>query len=73
MSEYFVVDRIDGENITIEAINEEMIIINKKDVNEIPREGHVLIKKDNMYVIDTKETEARKEKINKIMKGMWQE
>ncbi|MGL5085224.1 MAG: DUF3006 domain-containing protein [Clostridium sp.] len=73
MSEYFIVDRINGENVTVEAVSGEMIIINKKDINEIPKEGYVLTKKDNMFVIDIDETKARKDKINKIMKGMWQE
>lgn len=73
MPEYFIVDRINGEKITIEAMNGEMIIICKNDINETPCEGNVLIRKDNIFVIDIEETEARKAKINKIMKGMWQE
>ena len=73
MPEYFVVDRINGENITIEAVDGEMIIINKNEVNETPGEGHVLIRKNNIFVVDIEETEARKTRINKMMKGMWQE
>lgn len=73
MSEYFIVDRIDGENITIESVNEEMLVISKNEVNEIPCEGQVLIRKDNVFIIDIEETEARKTRINKIMKGMWKE
>lgn len=73
MSECFIVDRIEGENITIEAPSGEMIVITKNDVNEIPNEGHVLVRRKNIFVIDYKETEDRKIRINKLMKGMWSE
>lgn len=73
MSEYFIVDRIEDESITVEAPNRKMIIINKIDVNEIVKEGYVLVKKDNKFILDIKETEDRKRKINNFMKGMWQE
>lgn len=73
MSEYFIVDRIEDESITVEAPNRKMIIINKIDVNEIVKEGYVLVKKDNKFIVDIKETEDRKRKINNFMKGMWQE
>lgn len=73
MSEFFIVDRIEGENITIEAANGEMFIITKNDVNELPNEGHVLVEKENMFVVDYKESEERRIRINKLMKGMWSE
>ncbi|MEG1483563.1 DUF3006 domain-containing protein [Clostridium sp.] len=73
MVEYFVVDRIENENITIEASNGKMIVITKKDVNGISKEGDILVREDNIFFINTKETENRKARINKIMKGMWQE
>lgn len=72
MSECFIVDRIEEEKITIEAPGGEMIIITKGDVKEIPVEGQVLVRKDNMFIVDYKETEKRKIRINKFMKGMWE-
>jgi len=73
MSEYFIVDRIEGENITIESSEGEMIIITKDDVINFPKESDVLVKKDNIFVVDYKETEERKIRIKNLMKGMWHE
>ncbi|MBU3088135.1 DUF3006 domain-containing protein [Clostridium gasigenes] len=73
MCEYFIVDRIHEENITIESPGGEMSIITKNEALEFVKEGDVLVGKDNIYVIDIKETKNRKIKVKKFMKGMWQE
>lgn len=73
MSEYFIVDRIEGENIIIESPNGELITISKNSVSDKIRESDVLIKEGNIFVVDYKETEDRKNRIRNIMKGMWNE
>ncbi|WP_253197763.1 DUF3006 domain-containing protein [Clostridium gasigenes] len=50
-----------------------MSIITKNEALEFVKEGDVLVGKDNIYVIDIKETKNRKIKVKKFMKGMWQE
>lgn len=71
MSECFIVDRIEGETITIESQSGEMIIINKNDVINIPKESDVLVRQGNKFVVDYEETKNRKIKIENFMKGMW--
>lgn len=73
MSEYFIVDRIEDENITVEAPSGKMIIITKNDVNELIKESDVLVKEGSIFVVDKKETEDKKDRMKKFMKGMWQE
>lgn len=73
MSEYFIVDRIQDENITVEAPNGEMIVISKNNIKELIKESDVLVRAGNTFVVDIKETEDRKYRIKKFMKGMWQE
>lgn len=73
MSEYFIVDRIEGENIIIESPKGEMITISKNSISNKIRESDVLIKEGNIFVVDYKETENRKNRIRNIMEGMWSE
>ena len=73
MNEYFTVDRIEEKNIVLETLNGEIIIIDKGEMNSIPNEGDVVIKKNNIFVIDHNETEERKVRVKKFMKGMWEE
>lgn len=73
MAEIFIVDRIEGRKLVVEAQNGEIIIIDKSEIETIPCEGDVLIRKDNIYVIDANKTEDRKACVKKFMKGMWDE
>lgn len=73
MSEYFIVDRIEGENIIIESPKGEMITISKNSISSEIRESDVLIKEGNIFVVDYKETENRKSRIRNIVEGMWSE
>lgn len=73
MSEYFIVDRIEDENITVEAPSGKMIIITKNDVKELIKESDVLVKEGSIFVVDKKETEDRRDRMKKFMKGMWRE
>lgn len=71
--EFFVVDRIEGKSIVLESYNGEIIVIEKESVTNTPNEGDVLVKDNNFFHIDSKETENRKNKIKNIMKGIWAE
>lgn len=71
--EFFVVDRIEGKSIVLESYNGEIIVIEKESVTNTPNEGDVLVKDNNLFHIDSKETENRKNKIKNIMKGIWAE
>lgn len=73
MSEYFIVDRIEGENIIIESPKGEMIAISKNSISNKIRESDVLIKEGNIFVVDYNETENRKNRMRNIMEGMWSE
>ena len=71
MSEYFIVDRIEGKTINIESQSGEIIIISKDDVINMPKESDVLVREGNKFVVDYEETKNRKIKIENFMKGMW--
>lgn len=73
MDEIFVVDRIEGEYIILEDSNGEILSLKKEMFKEQPSEGDCLRKENNYFIIDKNETEKRKEKILKRMKGMWAE
>lgn len=69
--EEFTVDRIEEEIVTLEnRKNKEMITINKDNLPENIKEGSILKKVNEKYILDeekTKETEERiKEKMNKL-------
>lgn len=72
MVEEFIVDRIEGEYLLVENQDGEIINISLNEVIGNIREGSILIKKDNKYIYDMKKTEDRKNKINNLMKGMWE-
>lgn len=69
----FVIDRIEDKFIVLEDSVGELINITNEFVEGIPKEGDVLVKVDNKYIIDYKATESRRERINSLMKGMWEE
>lgn len=70
--EEFIVDRIEDNNIIIES-SDGIITISRFSIAELPKEGDVLVKLGETYKIDSNATARRKEKINKLMKGMWAE
>ena len=69
----FIVDRIEGDKIVLENNNEEIIVIDKQEINTLPKEGDILVKIDKKYIIDSEATEKRKNKIRDMMKGLWVE
>lgn len=67
----FIVDRIEDNIVVLEQSNGEIINIDLSCIDEIPSEGDVLVKIDNIYKIDKEATLKRKNHISKLMKGMW--
>ena len=70
----FIVDRIEGRSLVLQNRKAEIIIIDKKNVEDEVQEGDILLKvSKNKYVVNKNETDNRKTEINNLMKGMWEE
>lgn len=69
----YIVDRIEGNYVVLEDNEGNLINVEKNDVIGIVKEGHILYKKDSLYYIDNEATRLRKEEIDKLMKGLWEE
>lgn len=67
----FIVDRIEDEILVVEY-NESIIEINMDLIKGKVKEGDILVKKDGFYEIDHIKTSLRKNRINSIMKGIWE-
>ena len=69
----YVVDRIENNYIVLEDKDLNFINIKKEEVLEDVREGDILIKVNNKYIIDYNKTKNRKDHINKKIKNLWEE
>lgn len=69
----FIIDRIENDYVVAEGKDGDLINIKKSNVVGMLKEGDVLIKKDNIYFIDKEATKLRCQKINEMMKGLWEE
>lgn len=69
----YIVDRIESNYVILEIENDKLINIKKSDIIGTVKEGDILFKKDNFYFIDEEATRIRREKINAMMKGLWEE
>ena len=70
----FIVDRIEGRSLVLQNRNAEIIIIDKKNVEDEVQEGDILLKvSKNKYVVNKNENDNRKTEINNLMKGMGEE
>ena len=68
----FIIDRIENYIVVLEQ-ERNMIEINIDLIQGPFNEGDVLIKNERFYEVDHEKTNLRKEKINSIMKGIWEE
>lgn len=68
--DYIIIDRIEN-NIAICEVNEEILKINVNNIEGVPSEGDVLVKKESFYYIDKDLTNKRKTIVEDLMKGMW--
>ena len=69
---FYIVDRIEENIIVLQDENGHMINLNKNNVDEKDKEGDCLKKENNRFFLDIEETKKRKIRIDKLMKGMWE-
>ena len=68
----FIIDRIEEDIVVIES-NSKIREIDRNLIQGPFNEGDVLIKTESHYKVDHEKTRLRKENINCIMKGIWEE
>ncbi|WP_460278752.1 DUF3006 domain-containing protein [Clostridium sp. CTA-5] len=71
MVDKYIVDRIEENYAVVENHEGDMLEVLISQIENIPKEGDVLVKKENMFIIDYEETKNRRDKINNMMKNMW--
>ncbi|WP_291649360.1 DUF3006 domain-containing protein [Clostridium sp.] len=69
----YIVDRIECDYAVLEIKSNELISVKKSDIIGNVKEGDILFKKDNFYFIDEEASKLRRENINTMMKGLWEE
>lgn len=69
----YIVDRIEGNYVILEDKEGKLFNVKKNDIIGMVKEGHILYKKDSLYYIDNEATKLRKEEIDNLMKGLWEE
>ena len=68
----FIIDRIEGKIVIVEY-DESIIELDIDLIKGNFKEGDILVKKDEFYEVDHIKTNLRKDRINSIMKGIWEE
>lgn len=71
MGNKYIVDRIEENHVILESFNGDMIDIMRSKTKGDIKDGDVLIKNGDIFIIDVEETLKRKQAINKMMKNMW--
>ena len=66
-----IVDRFEGDYAVCETENRQMINVDKSKLPKDTVEGSVLVISNGNIIIDYDETEKRRNKINKLMNGLW--
>lgn len=66
----FIVDRIEDGRATLEAENGEHIEVDKSQLPEETREGEVLKEEDGALTASPDETEARRDTVRNLLKGL---
>ena len=69
----FIVDRIENKSVVLEDDKQDIILIDIDLFHKKPRDGDVVIMCNNSFYVDEDATKERKNKINSLMKGMWEE
>lgn len=69
----YIVDRIESNYVILEIDYNNLINVKKSDIIGKVKEGDILIKKDDFYFIDEEATKLRRQKIDTMMKGLWEE
>ncbi|NFE85001.1 DUF3006 domain-containing protein [Clostridium botulinum] len=71
MGNKYIVDRIEENHVILESFNGDMIDIMRSKTRGDIKDGDILIKNGDIFIIDVEETLKRKQAINKMMKNMW--
>lgn len=69
----FIVDRIENKFVVLEDEKKDIILININLFDKQPKDGDVVIMCNNSFYVDENSTKNKKNKINSLMKGMWEE
>ena len=70
--EKFIVNRTENNFVVLEDYKREIILIDINLFNKKPKDGDIVIKYNNIFYVDYNYTREREEKINSLMKGMWE-
>ncbi|NFS28613.1 DUF3006 domain-containing protein [Clostridium botulinum] len=71
MGNKYIVDRIEENHVILQSFNGDMLDIMRSKTKGDIKNGDVLIKNGDIFIIDVEETVKRKQAINKMMKNMW--
>ena len=69
---FWVIDRIESDLIICQDENFNTMEISKDCVVGSLKEGDIIKKQGERYILDERETIERNNKIKELMKGMWQ-
>ena len=69
----FIVDRIENKSVVLEDDKKDIILIDINLFDKQPKDGDVVVMCNNSFYVDEDATKERKNKINSLMKGMWEE
>lgn len=69
---FWVIDRIEDNLVICQDENFNTIKINEELIVGILKEGYIIRKEKEKYILDEKKTIERNKKIKELMKGMWQ-
>lgn len=67
----FIIDRLEGKYAVCTDENGNIINICKENLPENIEEGTTIIKENNLYYIDEKDTKKRKKRIQKLADDLW--
>ena len=68
----FIVDRIENKSVVLEDDKKDIILIDINLFDKKPKDGDVVVMFNNSFYVDEDATKERKNKINSLMKGMWE-
>lgn len=66
-----IIDRFEGDYALLED-NDNHYEIKKSELPENCREGDVITSKDGMYIVDTEQTNQRREAIKRLQRSLWE-
>ncbi|WP_294377524.1 DUF3006 domain-containing protein [uncultured Clostridium sp.] len=71
MNSNFIIDRIEGDFVVVEAEDEKMVNILKDNIVGSFKEGDVLEREGDFFKVNSELTKKRKEEIERMTKDMW--